>query len=254
MSVDKPRHKNTLWNVRIQTREEAYAPIAAELAAFERHKKALLDNLRNVHERGLNSESFDAEKVWCALTRLAKLYFCGETMKQETIPTGERVKRLRQLARALARARGLAEKALQDDVGGDLFRGWVAGKQLPMTLAVRSDGDGSSVATRAIDEIKNAVTDLVTLESAARTAAAAMDAPASAGRPPILPRDCIHGLARIYRSSTGLKPGRGDGPFARFVLQFIAAVGRRGCEFDSVIEAIKDAHAQRTPSAFGELA
>ena len=49
-------HKNTLWDIKFETREEAYAPIADDLTAFKHHKKALLDELRNGRKPALKSE------------------------------------------------------------------------------------------------------------------------------------------------------------------------------------------------------
>jgi hypothetical protein len=48
----------------------------------------------------------------------------------------------------------------------------------------------------------------------------------SRGRPAILPRNEIWQLAALYRDSTGLIPGAGDGPFAEFVVEVLIAQGR----------------------------
>src|ERR1035441_2106913 len=67
-------HKNTLWDIKFETREKAYAPIADDLTAFKHHKKALLDELRNGRKPALKSEHFDEDKSWGDLIRLAQLY------------------------------------------------------------------------------------------------------------------------------------------------------------------------------------
>lgn len=247
MTIVQPRRKNTIWDVDLELRVPK-----ASLAAFDRHKENLLDELR----KGCKPESkpFDAIKSWLDVRLFAQLYFSFAEMKQETMPAAARVKRLRQLAGTLGRARCMADKAMQDDVGGDLFRAWLAETNIPLAPTVRMDKDGSSVATRIADKFKTVVASLAALESAARTATVANDVPTKAGRPALLPRDCIQGLARVYRNNTGSKPGRSDGPFARFVSAFLTAVNRPDFEFgyDSVIDAIKDAHSRFKPSWFDE--
>jgi hypothetical protein len=219
MSVYERRGKNTIWRMEIVSRKAARAPIAGKLTSFAKHKKALLDNLRAMYERGLKSEPFDPDKSWCSLTQVAELYFWWLVMKEETVPVADRVKRLRQIAEALGRARGLIDKA----VGNDLFRGWCA--EAGIAPAVYGLTEQGSILTRVADELENAVANLSTLERAAHRAA--HDMRPSRGRPKgtiVLPLDCISGLARVYRTSTWLKPGAGNGPFARFVHAFLTAV------------------------------
>src|SRR5438046_8025298 len=69
---------------------------------------------------------------------------------------------------------------------------------------------------------------LATLKTVSHAAATAADVLSKAGRPVVLPRDRIQGLARVYRTSTGAKPGRGAGPFADFASVFAPAVGKTG--------------------------
>ena len=67
------------------------------------------------------------------------------------------------------------------------------------------------------------------------------------GRPKgtaFLPWNYIYALAWDYRKSTGKKPGAGDGPFARFVREFLAAVGQDNVSQKYVTDAIKDAPTQ----------
>jgi hypothetical protein len=74
------------------------------------------------------------------------------------------------------------------------------------------------------------------------------------GRPrgtSVLPPGCLIALASVYRSSTGSKPGAGDGPFAKFVLEFLTALGRRNIEYESVIAAIKDARTRSLQNPTG---
>jgi hypothetical protein len=176
------------------------------------------------------------------------MYFWWEVRKKETTPPGECFKRLRRLARALDRSHRLAARALQEDIGHDLLKAWFGGTNIPLT----SVWEGSFDPTIIVEELKRAVSAVAALEVAARTAAAANAVSPKSGRPPLLPSDCIHGLAHIYRRNTGSKPGRGAGPFASFVSAFIVAVNPPDFNFgeDSVIGAIQNAHRQHTRSMF----
>ena len=204
------------------------AGIEAHLAAFEAHKEDLLAILRNMHGRDPKSEPFDAERASRGLTHLAGGFFWRERIKQEMVPAGECVARLRELAMVLGKARGMLDKAWNDEVGGNLFSAWCEEK-------VRYD----LVPTDRIDdEFDKVVANLADLETAALRAADQV--PERRGRPKgtvLLPWEFIATLAEIYQSSTELKPGAGDGPFARFVYAFITALGRANIEYDSIVDA-----------------
>jgi hypothetical protein len=220
--------------------EKLKAEIDAGLAAFERHKISLLEHLQNVYQRGPKAEPFDAEKSWRGLTCLAGLYFWRARLKQDTVPAAHRVERLRDLARTLGRARRQAEMAMRDDVGDDLFSAWCEanvrydiGPTPPLTL-VRID-----------HEFEKVIASLAALQTAA--CRAADEVHKARGRPKgsaFLSRGFIEGLAGVYQSSTGSKPGAGDGPFARFVYEFLIAIGRDDIEYESVVDAIKDTRAR----------
>jgi hypothetical protein len=220
--------------------EELKAAIDAGLAAFERHKISLLEHLQNVYQRGPESKPFDAEKSWQDLTRLAWMYFWRARLKQETVPSAHRVERLRDLARTLRRARRQAEMAMRDDVGDDLFSAWCE-------ASVRYDLDPTPPLTlvRIDHEFEKVIANLAALETAACRAA---DKVLKArGRPKgsaSLSRGFIEGLAGLYQNSTGSKPGAGDGPFARFVYEFLIAIGRDNIEYESLVDAIKDTRAR----------
>jgi hypothetical protein len=187
------------------------------------------------------TEPFDTDKSWRSLTRVAEFYFWRVVMKEETMPVADRVKRLRQLAKVLGRARDLMDKAMQDDIGTDLFRGWCAEANISPASVILGK-DGSSVLTRVADEIEDVVASLDTLETAASRAVNNIHT--GRGRPKgtvVLPLEYVCALADVYRTSTGLKPGAGDGPFARFAHEFLAAVGQRVLEYRSVVDVIKDA-------------
>jgi len=240
MSVDKPGRMITIWDIEFEGREAVKTAIEEGLAAFDQHKEALLAILREVRKRDLKSEPFDADKSWRDLTRLAQLYFERARTKQETIPAGDRVKRLDKLAKALDRAHAMADKAMRDDVGNDLFSAWWDETYKPGDPVFLND-DGSSVLTRIADEIKKAVAGLATLETAARTAV--HDVRLRRGAPEgigVLPPEYVIALAEVYRKSTGLEPDPGDGRFAQFVREFLVAIGQHGNRSDSyVVEMIK---------------
>jgi hypothetical protein len=214
--------------------------INASTDAFVRHKAALLNHLQQVNEGGPKSKLFDAEKSWRHLGFLAMQYFFHERERQERKPIAGQVKRLRSLAKALGRARGLVEKAIQDDIGDFLFLAW-------RDANVRYDIDPTPPFTLVLidDEFKKVIASLPALETAALRAADGI--PKKDGRPKgtaLLPWEFIEVLAKIYRNSTGSNPGAGDGPFARFVYAFITALSRSNVEYLSVVDAIKDTRNQ----------
>lgn len=122
------------------------------------------------------------------------------------------------------------------DVGDDLFLAWweVSGSD-------HAKPDGSFDPGYMEQKFRELVKNLKVLETAASYGADHV-APGKRGRPPVLPWDDIWSLGAVYRDRTGLVPGAGDGPFAKFVMNFLIAVGRPDeIEYDSIIEAIKDA-------------
>jgi hypothetical protein len=220
--------------------------IEVGLTAFDRHKEALLTILRNDYEHGPQAEPFDADRSWHDLTFLARAYFWKATVKREVMPAAELVARLRELEKAFGNARALADKAMQDDVGSALCSSWWEG------TSEYAEAEGRFVDLLYIKrEFEKVVTSLAALETAAIRAAG--DVPKRPGRPKgnaILPWDFIEALAAQYRDTTGSKPGAGDGPFAKFVMKFLSALGRN-IEYESVIDAIKDARTRSLQSPSG---
>jgi hypothetical protein len=147
---------------------------------------------------------------------------------------------LEQIAKALGRARVLLDKAKQDTVRNDLIRGWRAeAKILPGSVITK---DGSPLAL-VYDEVTRMPARVKMLEKAALRAA--KDMRTERGRPKgtvVLPRGCVHALARVYRTSTGKNIGKGDGPFARFVYAFLVATGQRVLAYRSVVDVITSSH------------
>lgn len=235
-------------------RDVVKAAIEVGLTAFDRHQEALLTILRNDYGCGPRTEPFDANRSWRGLTSLAGTYLWEERAKKELMPAAAQVARLRELEKIFGKARVMADKAMQDDVGAALCTSWWEG------TSEYAEAGGRFVDLLYIDrEFEKVVASLAALETAAIRAAS--NVPTGRGRPKgtaILPRGYIEALAVGYRDSTGLKPGAGYGPFAKFVCQFLAALGRN-IEYESVIDAIKDARTRSlqnpggwAPSPFDE--
>jgi hypothetical protein len=209
----------------------------AELASFERHKTALLDILRKAHAGGPKSKPFDEQPAWRELISAAAWYFRRPIINQKTLLPGRRVERLRELAKALRRAQDLAQKAVQDDVGIDLFRGWCAETKRNIPP---SEQELDAIAS----EITQAVAALAALKAAADRAA--QGARKKAGRPSgagVLSMDDIITLKRLFQRSTGREPRAG--PFVQLVEEFLVAVGRADdTKQDYVVEALKYADKQ----------
>ncbi len=231
MSVAKPSRINGMW---------VHPAIVGDVIAFEQHKKDLLSNLRETFERGPRSKPFDENKSSRNLTLFAKWYFEDRT-KQRTMHGNDHVKRLRELKDALGSARGVADKAMRDGFVYDLARAWIAATNISPTTTTRTDFGIRITAT-----IKKLVVGLAALETLAGRAAD--NVPMRRGRPKgtaVLPADYIHGLARVFKESTGRRPSRVEGPFARFVRVFLTALGEGDALSEKyVVEMIKTARTQ----------
>jgi hypothetical protein len=190
------------------------------------------------NEHSPKSGPFDEDSSWRALKHAAIGRF--RRSKFKTVLPGRRGERLRDLKNALGRARDKVEKAMHDDVGIDLFRGWCAEGNI--SWAVFRD-HGSSVLTR----FEEVTASLAALETAASRAA--RDHRTKAGPPRetgILPPGDISALAQVYQRSTGQTPIMGAGH--QFVEEFLTAVGRGDdTSKDYVFEALKSArkHARK---------
>jgi hypothetical protein len=232
MSTEKSWH--TIFDVEFASRESN----TAELASFEGHKTALLDILRKAHDGGPKSKPFEEQPAWRELIIAAAWYFRRPAIKQTTLLPARRFERLDDLTKALSRARSIVRKAMQDDVGIDLFRGWWT--ETKRNISPVSEQDIDAVA----DEITEAVAKLVALEAAARRAAGNLTknvGPQSGTG--ILSMHDIIALKGLYRRSTGREPRRG--PFVQLVEEFLVAVGRSDAtKQDYVVEALKYADKQ----------
>jgi hypothetical protein len=240
--IDKPGDTVKISDAILSERpaSSVVSAIKTNLAEFNKRKDKLIDHLKG---RSPVSGQVDEEKLWRSLTSLAQLYFLRKTSP----PTVERKANLRKLAETLHRASNLAERVRQDNVGVDLVSPLFDGAlpRDPPGQIVRDDDGTLRVVHFPNIGFAKMVTTLASYQAAALRAAD--DVPAvPPGKTPILPRSFIIALADVYRRSTGRKPGAGKGPFARFVVQFRAALDSShkitdGNVDNSVIDAIKDA-------------
>jgi hypothetical protein len=231
------------------------APDDAGHVKFDQHKKKLLEMLRQ--ERSPKAKPFDAEKTWHRLKGLVPPNHELARVKEKTMPASKLRADLRKLASALGKARNLVEDAMQGEIGSALYPSWCE-----TNARYRDDAGGLGPPAmfggqifdpvRTKNEFDKAFASLATLENAALRAAD--DVPdTKPGRTPILSRDEIWNLAALYRDSTGSIPGGGDGPFAKFVVEFLTAQGRynslddhgkrvrNSIKYLSVVDAIVDA-------------
>lgn len=211
------------------------AEIEAGLTAFDERKEKLLDPLRKVYEYGQKTKPFDEDKAWRSLKFAAYVYLRREveiSQEQAMMPAGERAKMLRQLGSALGVARRKADEAMKT-VGGHWFIEWAEANGNPDFT--------NPIIERFEKQFDKKVAGLAVLETAAFRAAETVRR--KKGRPPgtaVLSHDFIISLQSTYRNITKRNAGAGPGPFARFVKEFLTALGRE-CTTQSVIEAIKDA-------------
>jgi hypothetical protein len=218
------------------------AEIEARLTAFDEHREKLLDPLRKIHERGPKTKPFDANDVWRSLRFSAFIYLQreAEVSKEQTMmPAGDRAKMLRQLGSALRVARRKADEAMKT---GHWFVEWAIANGNPDFTDPRIELYQNEFETR--------VARLKGLEEAAYQAAETVRK--KRGRPQgttVVPHDFILNLEHAYRDITKRNAGAGSGPFFRFVMEFLTALGRE-CSDETVIEAIKAAR-KREGSQWG---
>jgi hypothetical protein len=203
---------------------------ATELNKFSRHKQKLLDGLAEGHRRGPKLGAFDKEKAWNDLLQVAQFYFSGEEAAKKEMTARTYFKRLTKFADHMGKAKGLVPNGAYGDVGSYIFWTW--------SQEARKRGSSPTVA--AFDHFFGHLSEL---ERAAREAAN-MERP-KPGRPrgpSILPSsEVLIGLASAYRRCTGSIPGAGHGPFSRFALKYLIALGFTGIKEGSLADAIKGA-------------
>ena len=206
---------------------------AAELTRFSRHKQKLLDALVEGHRRGPKLAAFDKDKSWDDLLHLAQFYFRSEEAKKNKKSARTYVKQLTEFADHIGKAQSLVPNGAYGDVGSYIFWMW--------SRKVKKGG----LPPTAID-FDRFFTILAEFKMAARRAADRERAkPGRPRGPSVLPSsEALTGLAAAYRRCTGSKPGAGRGPFARFAMKCLVALGRRDIKEDPLIDAIKVARHQ----------
>jgi hypothetical protein len=175
------------------------------------------------------------------------VYFVLVTFKPSTGEVAIRVKLLRELAHFLDQAHKLAKYFFIDIEDDDLRKEWFAQTGTPEVFYDEVDEDDKELTT---DTMKEVVAGLYTYARVARKVERKVAAGMArkSGRPEgtsVLPSRSIIKLADVYRRSTGRKPSRVEGPFARLVRAFLTAIGQGGKLSNKyVVEKIKEARAQ----------
>jgi len=202
------------------------------LAEFARDKGELIAMLRKQHEHNGEAQSFNEEYAWSQLKGAALVYLYHEIDIEEqrsAVPASERVEKLVQLGNALRVARQTSDEVMPV-VRGHLVAEWCEANGY-------GNPDLSDQYDAAFDYL---VAGLTALEEAAFRAAKYVRRKRRGplGGTSILPHHVIIQLEHTYRDLTKQKAGAGPGPFAKFVMKFLNALGR--ClEMDSVTKAIK---------------
>jgi hypothetical protein len=205
------------------------------LSAFARHKEELIAMLRKEYESNGNAPSFDGERAWYHLQGAAVLYIdhdAGVNEQRSTVPASERVDKLLELGNALRVARQTADEVMPV-VGCHLFVEWCEANGNPDLT--------DPVITQYETAFSDLVAGLTALEDAAfRAAEYVRKRPGPLSGTSILPHHVILQLESTYREITKREAGAGRGPFARFVMKFLNALGRSLAE-GSAEKAIKAA-------------
>jgi hypothetical protein len=203
---------------------------ATELNSFSRHKQKLLDDLTEGHRRGPKHSPFDKAKSWNDLLNVARFYFSGVEAAKKELTARTYFKRLTRFADHIGHARALVPGGACGDIGSYITWMW----------SREAQKRGSSPTLAAFDHY---FAILSQLERAARKAAnRERPKPGRPRGPSNLPSlEIIIGLAAAYRRCTGSKPGAGRGPFSKFAMKCLIALGYAGLKEGSLVDAIKRA-------------
>jgi hypothetical protein len=219
------------------------AEVESNLNRLSGHKKQLLSLLSDSYDRGTKAEPFDADKSWSRIETTAYQYFARQILKQTVTSGADRGARYRVISDTARKAISMIDEARRyPDLGNDLIKAWLEGTK-ELSDATDQFGDRLYIELEFYRKFDKALESLTELEAAANQAAA-NEVHKGRGRPKgtsDLPWNYIYALAEDYRKSTGLKPGAGEGPFARFVRAFLTAIGQDEKSEDYVIDVIKDA-------------
>ena len=202
--------------------ERFKAEIEAKLVGFGGNKGKLLRHLRDAYNLGPKAESFDEAKSWSRIETTAYQYFALQILKRSAT---NHEARYRQISDAAQWAKNTVNKARWADHGKNLLKAWLEGtKEFGEATEQYSDLLYTGVEFgRIFDEATKGLTKLEV--AASKLAEEFHKRPGRPKGTAILPWNFIYALAGDYRNSTGKRPGAGDGPFARFVCEFLAAIG-----------------------------
>lgn len=210
-----------------------------------------LEQTRRLVERALHGELYgDLIKASCAEANITIeaahqiddrrwSNLCGLATEIKKLTWSNRSLPLDKIATALKRA-GCSEDRSSKDIIANLSSASFAGTKITPEFVLAM---GEPVLGSIASELANRFNSLVALERMARRAASDMRVkPGKPKGPSVLPPwDAIVGLARIYRRSTGSKPGAGRGPLSRFAYRLFVALDHRSVKEKSLVEAIKRA-------------
>jgi len=195
------------------------------LAEFNRHKGALLDQLRNECRR--TGKPFDSDRAWRDLKLIARSYLNREAAAPITATRRRHITaELRQLEQTLGKAAHKLNETWRHGSRDFLFAEWCKTHGDPYwndpRIVLYERGFDDMVATT----LKN-LTELKTNSSHA-----AKQLRRKSGRPRggVLQGDFLNSLESTYRNSTGERGGTGVGPFSRFAVEFFAALGHEVAE------------------------
>jgi hypothetical protein len=217
------------------------AAIEEQLTKFREHKEVLLSHLENAYDRSAKAEPFDKDKSWSQIEMLAHFQYAYTRLKQQGIRAGERRTRYREIADVLTRARSMIEDAMRSpDLADDLIGSWW------QDTTEYAEAGGRFVDLLYIEgEFEKMTKGLAALEEAAvRASHGAQQGPGRPRGSSVLLSAYIRPLADLYRKCTGLKPGAGQGPFARFVGAYVTAIGLGLIGEDRLVDIIKDVRAR----------
>ncbi len=217
-----------------QISDRASNELAAGLSEFARHKECLLLILRNSPDGPPDSKSFDEDGAWRALMRAASWYLIRPKLNRKRVLPAERVERLRELEKALSKAKNSTHRAMRGELRYDLFKGWCA-------EANKTSVSDWEAPTDIFDKIEQALKNLDNLRAAAGRAADAVPIrPGPQRGSGILPIEDVVALAGVYQRSTGCRPKMGAKHFADFLQEFLSAVGQdQKTAKGYVLEAVK---------------
>jgi hypothetical protein len=219
-----------------------WEPIEERLTKFCEHKAVLLSHLQDAYERSPKAEPFDKSESWSRIERIGTLHFATQRIEKEAMGAAERKKRYHEIANILTRARSMVDDAMRSpDLADGLIDSWWQG-----TTECAEAGSRFVDLLYIEDEFKKVMKGLAALEEAAARAFSGVQT--ADGRPRGSTNAYIYLLADLYRGCTGLKPGAGHGPFARFVRAYLTATGRN-LEAESVVEIIQDSRAEARRNA-----